>query len=186
MPSPGWSCVAGTLEQIEHACLIALRDAAAVVGDLDFDTVVGNRAGPYLDAQRSILCAILDGVVEQVAEISSIEKRSLWIWLHPDRCRSCRRLRKVDAGSPRRARDRFLQIDRLGFQRPPSFTRELQNGTDQLLHLLGRGANVSDRFGQQFGIGGTRFLQDWSSAPLPARNGRRAGAGSPGSPGVRR
>ena len=58
MPSPGWSCVPGALEQIEDAFLIALRDAAAVVGDFDLDTVVGNRrvsvpryatAGPFRD-----------------------------------------------------------------------------------------------------------------------------------------
>ena len=34
---------ARALEQIEDAFLIALRDAAAVVGDFDLDTVVGNR-----------------------------------------------------------------------------------------------------------------------------------------------
>src|SRR5689334_23222766 len=57
-----------TLEQVEDACLIALGDAASVVSDFDLDTIVGHRAGPYLDLQRPVLCAIFDRVVEQVAD----------------------------------------------------------------------------------------------------------------------
>ena len=59
---------ARALEQIEHAFPITFRDAAAVVSDFDLDAVVRNRARLYLDVQRPIHRAILDGVVEQVAD----------------------------------------------------------------------------------------------------------------------
>ena len=178
---------ARALEKIEHARLIALRDAAAVVGDLDLDTVVGNRASPYVDVQRPLLRPIFDSVVEQVAD-DQLQRETIafdggHIEIDVDFPAGLGQL-MLDRG--RGAGDDLPEVDGLGLQRSLSFARELENRIDQSFHFLARGANVSDRFGQQFGDGGTRFLQVWIVGAVVGIGPVNEPLKSPSYPEVRR
>src|ERR1700744_2355424 len=58
---------AGAPEQVENSVVILLGDAATVVADLEVNETHGAN-GPNRDPQRTVPVAVLDGIIEKVAE----------------------------------------------------------------------------------------------------------------------